>query len=171
RLVDLLRAGGGLSEAAYGGQAELTRYTITEDDSRRADLIEIDLRAALAGDPAANIPLRQFDHVVIKEVPLWASQEEVEVRGEVRFPGRYPIRRGETLSSLLRRAGGLTDFAFPEGAVFTRKELQERERRQLETLAKRMQADLAQLSLQAAQEGGRDAEQALSVGQTLLTAL
>src|SRR5690606_37297039 len=98
RLVDLLRAGGGLSEAAYGGQAELTRYTITEDDSRRADLIEIDLRAALAGDPAANIPLRQFDHVVIKEVPLWASQEEVEVRGEVRFPGRYPIRRGETLS-------------------------------------------------------------------------
>jgi len=171
RLVDLLRAGGGLSEAAYGGQAELTRYTITEDDSRRADLIEIDLRAALAGDPAANIPLRQFDHVVIKEVPLWASQEEVEVRGEVRFPGRYPIRRGETLSSLLRRAGGLTDFAFPEGAVFTRKELQERERRQLETLAKRMQADLAQLSLQAAQEGGRDAEQALSVGQTLFTAL
>lgn len=171
RLSDLLRAGGGLSEAAYGGQAELTRYTIGEDEARKAELIEIDLRAVLAGDPAADVPLGPFDHAVIKEVPLWASQDEVEIRGEVRFPGRYPIQRGETLSSLLRRAGGLTDFAFSEGTVFTREELQDRERRQLELLANRMQGDLAQLSLQAAQEEGRDAGQALSVGQSLLAAL
>jgi polysaccharide export outer membrane protein len=171
RLSDLLRAGGGLSEAAYGGQAELTRYTIGEDQTRRAELIEIDLRAVLAGDPTADIPLRAFDHAVIKEVPLWASQEEVEILGEVRFPGRYPIQRGETLSSLLSRAGGLTEFAFTEGTVFTRRELQERERRQLEMLANRMQSDLAQLSLQAAQEGGRDAGQALAVGQSLLDSL
>lgn len=171
RLVDLLRAGGGLSESAYGGQAELTRYTIGEDDTRTAELIEIDLRAALAGDPTANIPLQPFDFVVIKEVPLWAAQEQVEIGGEVRFPGRYPIHRGETLRSLLQRAGGLTDFAFAQGAVFTRRELQARERQQLETLATRMQSDLAQLSLQAAQETGRDANQALAVGQSLLASL
>lgn len=170
RLADLLRAGGGLSEAAYSGQAELTRYTIGENDARKAELIEIDLRAALNGDPTANVPLQPFDHVVIKEVPLWASQEEVEIGGEVRFPGKYPIQRGETLRSLLERAGGLTEFAFPEGAVFTRRELRERERKQLETLAKRMQSDLAQLSLQAAQETGR-ATDALSVGNSLLATL
>src|SRR5690606_22767363 len=67
RLMDLIRAGGGLSESAYGGQAELTRYTIGENDARVAELIEIDLRAALEGDPAANLPLHAFDHVVIKE--------------------------------------------------------------------------------------------------------
>lgn len=171
RLTDLLRAGGGLSEAAYAGQAEVTRYSVGENEVRQSELIEIDLRAVLTGDPSADIPLRPFDHVVIKEIPLWSSQEEVEVRGEVRFPGRYPIRRGETLSSLLQRAGGLTDFAFSEGAVFTRSELQDRERKQLEALANRMHADLAQLSLQAAQEGGRDAGQALAVGQSLLTTL
>lgn len=171
RLSDLIRAGGGLSEAAYGGQAELARYTIGENEARQSELIEIDLRSILAGDPAADVPLQSFDHAVIKEIPLWASQEEVEVKGEVRFPGRYPIQRGETLSSLLRRAGGLTDFAFAEGAVFTRSELQDRERRQLESLASRMHGDLAQLSLQAAQEGGRDAGQALAVGQSLLTSL
>lgn len=170
RLFDLLRAGGGLSEAAYGGQAELTRYTIGENDARKAELIEIDLRAALQGDAAANIPLQPFDHVVIKEVPLWASQEEVEIGGEVRFPGKYPIQRGETLRSLLQRAGGLTDFAFAEGAVFTRRELRERERQQIETLATRMQSDLTQLSLQAASETGR-ASDALSVGQSLLATL
>src|SRR5690606_18948155 len=154
-----------------GGQAELTRYTIGEDATRTAELIEIDLRAALAGDPTANIPLQPFDFVVIKEVPLWAAQEQVEIGGEVRFPGRYPIHRGETLRSLLQRAGGLTDFAFAQGAVFTRRELQARERQQLETLATRMQSDLAQLSLQAAQETGRDANQALAVGQSLLASL
>lgn len=171
RLTDLLRAGGGLSESAYSGQAELTRYTIGDNDARTAELIEIDLRAALDGDPTANIPLQPFDFVVIKEVPLWAAQEEVEIGGEVRFPGRYPIQRGETLRSLLQRAGGLTEFAFAEGAVFTRRELRERERKQLETLAARMQSDLAQLSLQAAQETGKDASQALAVGQSLLANL
>jgi polysaccharide export outer membrane protein len=171
RLTDLIRAGGGLSESAYGGQAELTRYTIGEQDARVAELIHIDLRAALEGDPSANVPLRSFDHVVIKEVPLWASQEEVEIRGEVRFPGRYPIRRGETLRSVLERAGGLTEYAFAKGAVFTRRELIERERRQIEILATRMQSDLAQLSLQAAQETGKDAGEALAVGQSLLASL
>lgn len=171
RLGDLLRAGGGLSEAAYGGQAELTRYTVRDDGSRRAELIEVDLQALLSGDPAADVPLRPFDHAVIKEVPLWASQEEVEIRGEVRFPGRYPIKRGETLRSLLQRAGGLTDFAFAEGAVFTRRELQQRESQQLERLAERVQADLAQLSLQAAQEPGANASEALSIGQSLLADL
>jgi protein involved in polysaccharide export with SLBB domain len=170
RLGDLLRAGGGLSEAAYGGKAELTRYTIGDNDARTAELIEVDLRAALEGDAAANIPLQPFDYVVIKEVPLWASQEEVEIGGEVRFPGRYPIRRGETLRSLLERAGGLTDFAFAQGSIFTRRELRERERQQIEMLADRMQSDLVSLSLQATQSGG-SAGEALTVGQSLLTQL
>jgi polysaccharide biosynthesis/export protein len=168
RVSDLLRAGGSLDEAAYGGQAELTRYEVTNGESRQAELIKIDLAQLLAGDPAADLPLKPFDYLVIKEVPLWASQEEVEIRGEVRFPGRYPIHRGETLRSLLERAGGLTDFAFAEGAVFTREELKEREKKQLETLASRLESDVAQFSLMTAQETGKDASSALTVGQSLL---
>lgn len=171
RIADLLRAGGTLDEAAYGGQAELTRYAVVNGESRQAELIEIDLRRALAGDPAANIALQPFDYLVIKEVPLWASQEEVEIRGEVKFPGRYPIHRGETLRSVMQRAGGVTDLAFVPGSVFTRVELKERERKQIETLASRMQSDVAQFSLQTAQETGKDAGQALAVGQSLLADL
>jgi polysaccharide biosynthesis/export protein len=92
----------------------------------------------------------------------------VEVQGEVRFPGRYPIQRGETLKSVLQRAGGTTDLSFPEGAVFTRDSLKQRERKQIEDLTKRMQMDLAQVSLMAAQEVGGDAVEALAVGQQLL---
>ncbi|HKQ13591.1 MAG TPA: SLBB domain-containing protein [Steroidobacteraceae bacterium] len=169
RVSDLLRAGGSLDEAAYGGQAELTRYEVTNGESRQADLIKIDLAQVLAGDPAADLPLKPFDYLVIKEVPLWASQEEVEIRGEVRFPGRYPIHRGETLRSVMERAGGLTDLAFVGGAVFTREELKEREKKQLQTLATRMESDVAQYSLMVAQETGKDASSALTIGQSLLT--
>jgi polysaccharide biosynthesis/export protein len=172
RVSDLLRAGGNLDEAAYGGTAELTRYQVVSGESRRAELIEIDLRSIMNGDSAANIELRPFDYLVIKEVPLWASQEVVEVQGEVKFPGRYPIHRGETLRSVMQRAGGLTDLAFSEGAVFTREELKERERKQLTTLASRMESDIAQLSLMSAQEAGiRDAGQAMAVGESLLANL
>jgi polysaccharide biosynthesis/export protein len=171
RVSDLLRAGGALDEAAYGGKAELTRYAVVNGEARQAELIEIDLRRAVEGDVAANIALQPFDYLVIKEVPLWAEQEEVEIRGEVKFPGRYPIHRGETLRSVMQRAGGVTDLAFVEGSVFTRVELQERERKQIETLASRMQSDVAQVSLQTAQETGKDAGQALAIGQTLLADL
>ena len=171
RVSDLLRAGGSLDEAAYGGQAELTRYEIASNGARQAELIEIDLRRALSGDPSADLALRPFDYLMIKEVPLWAEQEEVEISGEVKFPGRYPIHRGETLRSVMARAGGLTELAFVDGAIFTREELKERERKQLATLATRMESDLAQMSLMAAQEAGRDAGQALTVGQSLLASL
>jgi len=170
-VADLLRAGGTLDEAAYGAEAELTRYSVVDGQSRQAELIKIDLRRALLGDPAANITLQPFDHLMIKEVPLWASQEEVEIAGEVKFPGRYAIHRGETLQSVMQRAGGVTDLAFLPGSVFTRVELRERERKQIETLAGRMQSDVAQASLQVAQETGRDAGQALAIGQSLLTEL
>ncbi len=168
RVSDLLRAGGSLDEAAYGGQAELTRYEVGDGESRRAELVKIDLRRALAGDPAADLQLQPFDYLIIKEVPLWASQEEVEIGGEVRFPGRYPIHRGETLRSVMERAGGLTDLAFVRGAVFTREELKEREKKQLDTLATRMESDIAQFSLMTAQETGKDASSALTIGQSLL---
>lgn len=171
RITDLLRAGGTLDQAAYEGQAELTRYSVGASGARNAQLIEINLGRALAGDPTANIPLQPFDYLVIKEVPQWAAQEEVDVRGEVRFPGRYPIHRGETLRSLVQRAGGVTELAFLPGSVFTRKELKERESKQIETLANRMQSDVALFSLQTAQETGTDAGQALAVGQSLLTDL
>src|SRR3546814_12626032 len=42
-------------------------------------------------------------------------------------PGLYTVRKGETLSSLIDRAGGLTRFAYPYGAVMTRRSVQKAE--------------------------------------------
>jgi len=169
---DLLRAGGGLDQAAYGGTAELTRYEIVGGERRQTELIELDLAGLLAGDPTADVPLRAFDYLVVKEVPLWRDQESVTITGEVRFPGTYPIKRGETLRAVVARAGGLTDMAFPEGSVFTRAELREREQRQLSVLAERLQRELAAISLQQAQSTEKvDTAQTLATGHALLADL
>jgi polysaccharide export outer membrane protein len=168
---DLIRAGGGLSDSAYGGSAELTRYQVVDGQSRQTELIQVDLAAVLRGEPAANVQLKPFDTLSIKEVEAWTEQEMITLRGQVKFPGTYAVKPGETLKSVLLRAGGLTQFAFPEGSVFTRKELREREQRELDMLAARMQNDIAFVALQGtvANQGG--AAGALSVGQTLLTQL
>ncbi len=56
----------------------------------------------------------------------------------------------------MQRAGGLTPAAFGEGAVFLRESLKEREQEQIETLVRRLQADLVSLSLQTATSGGTE---------------
>jgi polysaccharide biosynthesis/export protein len=173
---DLIRAGGSLEDAAYRGQAELTRYAVDNGDARRTELISVDLAAIWRGTPGADIRLRPYDVLVIKPIPMWMEPGMIELAGEVRFPGKYPIHQGETLHSVLERAGGFTDIAFPEGAVFIREELKKREKDQLELLANRLQSDLAALSLQAVASsaatsgggGGATAAQGLVIGQQLL---
>ncbi len=166
---DLVRAAGGTLDSAYGRAAELTRYSVSDGESRHTELIRIDLSGALRGDAAANRSLQPFDTLSVREVPLWGEMESVTLKGEVRFPGAYSIRRGETLQSVVSRAGGLTDFSFPEGSVFTRESLRKREQEQMDLLADRMQRDLSILALQSAatSQGGGGAG-ALAIGQTLL---
>jgi protein involved in polysaccharide export with SLBB domain len=168
---DLIRAGGNLTDAAYGGTAELTRYEVVGGEARRTELITIDLGKVLMGDTTADVPLKPFDFLNIKEIPEWAEQEQVTLLGEVKFPGTYPIKRGETLASVLQRAGGFSELAFPEGSVFTRRDLKEREQQQLDQLAARLQNDLATMALQAAAANQSGAAQAASVGQSLLSQL
>jgi protein involved in polysaccharide export with SLBB domain len=171
RVQDLLRAGGNLDSAAYGGKAELARYTVTPEGVRQTELIEIDLAALRRGDRAANILLQPFDYLLVKEATDWGVQESVLLKGEVRFPGTYPIRKGETLRQVLERAGGLTTRAFAQGSVFTRRDVKESEQKQLDRLSERLKSDLASMSLQAAVANQSGASQALATGQTLLAQL
>ena len=170
RVSDLIRAGGGLEDAAYGGQAELTRHRVVNGESRSSELLVVDVAAILRGDASADVELEPYDFLNVKEMPQWSRQESVEIQGEVRFPGFYPVRRGETLHSVMQRAGGLTDLAFAEGSIFLREDLRRKEEERLEQLANRMQRDIAALALQATQENSQ-ASQALSIGQTLLSDL
>jgi polysaccharide export outer membrane protein len=179
RVSDLIRAGGSLDDSAYLGEAELTRYEIVNGSARQTALIPLNLAAIRRGDPGADIKLMPYDTLVIKITPQWEEPGTVVVKGEVRYPGTYPIHRGETLSSLLARVGGFTDLAFVEGSVFIREELKTREKDQLTLLTDRLQRDLAALSLEAISlsaatsnaAGAQTSAQGLAIGQQLLVQL
>ena len=172
RVSDLVRAAGNLTESAYTGHAEITRYELDQTNGlsskRVATNIVVDLAAAMSGDPQANLLLEPHDQLQVKLVPQWTDPWEVTLEGEFTFPGTYSIKQGETLGSVLERAGGLTDLAFPGGVIFLREDTRERERQQLETLARRLESDLASLSLQGVETGAGDA---YSVGKGLLDQL
>jgi polysaccharide biosynthesis/export protein len=171
-VADLVRAGGGLKDAAYPGKAELTRYVVSADGTRHTRIMDLDLAEALAGNPQANLTLQPYDVLSVKEVSQWASLESVKLMGQVRFPGTYTIRPGETLKSVLDRAGGLTPYAFPQGALFTRVELKQREQQQMDQLAERMKIELGVLALRAVatSQGSNvgNASNAMIVGRSLL---
>jgi protein involved in polysaccharide export with SLBB domain len=171
RVSDLLRAGGGLEASAFGVEAELTRLMVDEAGARRTVLIDIDLAGVRRGDVVADIVLQSDDYLIVKETPDWNGREAVTLRGEVRFPGTYPIRRGETLRQVLERAGGLTTLAFPEGGAFTRRDLRESEQQQIDRYTERLSSELASLALQAANAGQAGAAEALQSGQALISQL
>jgi protein involved in polysaccharide export with SLBB domain len=62
-----------------------------------------------------------FDNVNIFPSPSYATQKNITIEGEVLFPGSYTIsNKNERLSDVLKRAGGLTARAYPEGASLVR---------------------------------------------------
>jgi polysaccharide export outer membrane protein len=174
RVSDLLRAGGGLRDAAYVVSAELVRYSVVDGERRKSEILWVDLMALRSGDKAADSRLRPYDVLSVRTTPEWGRDEKMELVGEVRFPGIYPLRRGETLRSVIERAGGLTPLASPEAAVFTREELKAREREQIDRLATRLESDLTAVSLQASRaavQTNQASGQALAAGQGLLDQL
>src|SRR5208283_960422 len=99
------------------------------------------------GNASEDVPLHRGDMLTIGQVPGWKDVgAAVKVSGEVMHPSTYGIEPGERLSSVLERAGGYTNQAYPYGAVLMRREVKEMETQaQLELIA-RMNAERAQLA-------------------------
>jgi protein involved in polysaccharide export with SLBB domain len=119
RISNLLEAAGGVQKNAYLKTAELTRRNVSQS-GMQTEKLNIDLEEVLAGNPAQNIELNDYDHLIVRTIPELEFDRDANIFGEVRFPGVYPLQKGETLSSLIERAGGFTERAYLRGAVFTR---------------------------------------------------
>ena len=68
----------------------------------------------------ATLILKPGETVQVRKRSTDVEKGLVKVRGEVLYPGAYEIRKGEKLSELLSRAGGVTSHAYPFGSVFLR---------------------------------------------------
>ena len=143
RISDLIRAAGGFHESAYAMHAELTRYMVVEGQYRETLHRKIDLKAILAGNEEADIVLMPRDVLMIRQLPEWRDKRIVDIGGEVLFPGQYEVSVGETISDVVRRAGGITQRAYPLGTVFMRDDLRRKEQKQLDSLREQLKTDLA----------------------------
>jgi protein involved in polysaccharide export with SLBB domain len=99
----------------------------------------------------------------------------VTLVGEFLRPGTYDIRRGERLSELLARAGGLTAQAYPYGAVFTRESVRQRQQEGFQRTARELETSLIQVAagqaVAGSRSGGLDLGGAINAGQALANTL
>jgi len=142
KVTDLVKAAGGLLEGAYVERAELTR---THTTSTISDIInkQINLYAAIKDKQKDKIERKGSHMVTILTTPDWPERKVIEVKGEVKFPGTYNIRRGETLSDVIARAGGYTEYAYPSAAVFVRESVRMQEQIEIKKLADQLRRDIA----------------------------
>lgn len=139
---DLIKAGGGLQEGAYTARAELTT-TVSTDVGSSINHQNIELSKALQNDEVANVTLKGRDILTVMTTPEWQENKSVEIRGEVKFPGMYNIRRGETLKDVLKRAGGFTEYAYLPSSVFVRESVRQQEQLEIKKLADQLRRDIA----------------------------
>jgi len=127
-LRDLVLMAGGLTEDAWLQEAEIARRPDTPSSDVAAETMRIPLDSSYRfetgrspTDVTPEIPLHPGDHVLLLRDPEWQKARIVVITGAVRFPGRYTLRtRGERVSDLLQRAGGVTRVADVDGSYFAR---------------------------------------------------
>lgn len=120
---DLIILAGGLTEGASGAMIEISRRNKTASLNTMAQIItlQIDKSLSLSSDDRNQL-LQPFDQVYIRKTPGYTIQQQVTVEGEVIAPGTYSIsRKDERVSDILKRAQGLTTYAYPEGAILVRR--------------------------------------------------
>lgn len=125
-LSDLIFLSQGMTEAASESFVEVARRNSYEEASeisnKTASLFQFRIRRDLSLDPTdSTFTLEPFDQVYIRKAPSYEAQKTVFIRGEVKYPGEYSITgKNERISNLIKRAGGITPYAFTEGARLKR---------------------------------------------------
>jgi len=121
RVSDLIQKAGGLTRFAHLDGAEIARV----DPGMPPKTINFSLQQLATGDTLANPLVQEDDQVFIRRIPDWNLGPLVEIRGEVKFPGKYPITRDRTtLTEIVAMAGGFTQRALLRDARLLRPALQ-----------------------------------------------
>ncbi len=144
-LKTLIALAGGLKESSLLTKAELTRV-VTIDRKQVNQYSYLDLFALNQGDEKTNIKLISKDKIQVFIKNEWRENYKISLTGEVNLPGTYSFNRGETLLDLIKRAGGVTEYAYPKGAVFSRASLREMESDKLKLLHRQLREETAALA-------------------------
>lgn len=125
RIEDAILRAGGLKEEASTERIDVFRRikdpSSTTVPPTMSEVYTFTLQEGKIVSSDPSFVLQPYDEVVVRHSPGYEPQSMVTIEGEVLFGGRYAKKtRNERLSSLVERAGGLTDYAYPKGARLTR---------------------------------------------------
>lgn len=123
KVADLILRAGGFKESATSSQIEIARRVRDDNSGKLAEIffIDVDKDLKMSGKDT-DLILMPFDHVIVRKSPGFQRGRFVRVEGEVLFPGEFAIAHAnERISDLLKRAGGLNQFAYPKGATLIRR--------------------------------------------------
>jgi protein involved in polysaccharide export with SLBB domain len=146
----LLAAAGGLTQGADLSAVELAREPAERGEAIPLNRLPLDLRNS-------NFRAVRLAPRDVVRIPRGFTDREagpVTLGGEVLRPGVYDIRRGERLSELLQRAGGLTPQAYAYGTVFTREAVRLRQQDGFARAARDIETSLLSVAAGQANAGG-----------------
>lgn len=135
--ADLIKVAGGYNESSYVVSGEITRRST--DGSATSELEHFSLELA----KAQELALMPQDTLLIKRIPEWRESNSIELLGEVKFPGTYQLKRGEKIADVIARAGGFTEYADVNAAVFSRQSIKDNEKRQIQQAQNSLKQEIA----------------------------
>ena len=118
---ELILTAGGLQESANLNDIEIARRLEDSDGGTLSDILTTAVNSDLSFNPNA-IALQPFDQVIVRKRANFTMQRLVSVEGQVNSPGIFAIQTSvDRISDLVKRAGGINQFAYTKGATLIRK--------------------------------------------------
>jgi protein involved in polysaccharide export with SLBB domain len=118
---ELIITAGGLQESANLNDIEIARRLEDSDGGTLSDILTTTVNSDLSFNPNA-IALQPFDQVIVRKRANFTMQRLVSVEGQVNSPGIFAIQTSvDRISDLVKRAGGINQFAYTKGATLIRK--------------------------------------------------
>ena len=171
-LEDLIIQAGGLLESASTVKVDVSRRIkdskSTETSSTIGEMYSFALKDGFVVDGEAGFVLEPYDQVYVRRSPGYQPQVNVKVEGEILYNGTYALTsKSERLTDLVKKAGGVTPFAYVKGSKLMRKANEEELKRMADVmkLMKREMGNLAdslKLELDSIFPVGIDLEKALA---------
>lgn len=169
-LDNLLAVAGGLTLEAHQGNIEVTSRFQGKGYQQDGRSGTRRMTVNLSSDNPADIIIGAGDTIRVNQRFHRIEDQSVMILGEVAHPGRYDLMPGDTVLSLMERAGGPSAYAFPAGAIFSRATERKREEKRYRAQARDLEMKLA-ASLQSVKDDKKPDMAQVSAVQNLIAEL
>ena len=152
-LEDIIIQAGGLKESASTVRVDVSRRIkdnkSTDVSSTIGKMYSFSLKDGFVIDGEPGFVLQPYDQVYVRRSPGYQEQANVDITGEVLYDGTYALtNKSERLSDLVKKAGGVTPFAYVKGAKLIR-QANDEELKRMEDVINMMRPEMRQAKIES----------------------